>query len=152
MTVETVPRPPAEAEAFGAWVAAASDADLQATLAAHREVVLTEIFARMEQHFDPGAAKETAAIVEWQVLGRADGGTDRFQARIGDGRCVVTRDGTAVPGLTVTIKPVDFLRVIAGDVAGPRLFMMRKVKVKGDLMLAGRLATLFRLPEPARAR
>lgn len=138
-----------DAGEYAAWVAQSSDEEIAASIGRDREAVLAEIFERMEEHFDAEQAHGLDTVIEWRITGREDGGHDCFQAAIAGGSCRVTRDGDAPARLTVTIRPVDFVKVVTGNVSGPRLFVFRKVRVDGDLMLAGRLATLFQLPEPS---
>jgi putative sterol carrier protein len=134
--------------AFSSWVRGASDSELASLIGEDRDALLDEIFRRMEHHFDRAAAGDLDAVIEWRIVDRPGGGLDRYQARIAGGRCRVQRDGSDAPRLTIDIRPAEFLRVVTGAVSGPRLFMLRRVRVGGDLMLAGRLASLFRIPEP----
>lgn len=114
-----------------------------------RHVVLDEIFRRMSEHLDPVRAAGLRAVVHWRFTGGSgDGGYDRFQTRIESGQCVSGRYPTADPRVTVTLSPVDFLRVISGSVNVTLLFMRGKVKVRGDIALAAGLINYFDLPRP----
>jgi putative sterol carrier protein len=44
------------------------------------------------------------------------------------------------------MKPVDFLKLVTGNAAGPMLFMTGKLKIEGDLMFAATVQSLFRIP------
>jgi putative sterol carrier protein len=137
-----------DSASFSSWVRSASNAELSAVISADREPLLEEIFSRMEEHFDPAAAGDLNTVIEWRILDGPGGAVDCYQAHIAEGTCTVKRNGTQPAGLTIHIRPAEFLRVITGAVSGPRLFMLRRVRIGGDLMLAGRLASLFRIPEP----
>ena len=53
--------------------------------------------------------------------------------------------------VTIKVDPVDFLKLAANQATGPTLFMTGKLKLEGDLMLASRLTSFFRIPTAATA-
>ena len=97
-------------------------------------------------HFDGDRAGSAKAVIEWRITGAADGEDDRWQMIVEERRCVVAREGDRKPNVTYTIGPVDFIRLISGQKAGPELFMLGKLKVRGNLMLAARMPGWFRIP------
>jgi putative sterol carrier protein len=111
-----------------------------------RTLVLDGIFSQMEEHFDGAKAGETEAVIEWQILDRPGGGADRYQVIVTGGTCSVEKDGEHSPRVTFTIKPVDFLKLVTGNAAGPMMFMTGKLKIDGDLMFAAGVQSLFRIP------
>lgn len=135
------------AEDYARVVAVASDADLSAALAERREDLLATVFRKMEDRFDADVAGGARAVLEFRVVGRSDGGVDRWQASVADGECTTCRDGDARPDATLTIRPVDFLRMVTGNVAGTRLFMFGRLRIEGDLLLAARMHDWFRIPK-----
>ena len=62
------------------------------------------------------------------------------------GDCTVVPDGDHAPRVTFTMKPVDFLKLVTGNAAGPMMFMTGKLKIDGDLMFAASVQSLFRIP------
>ena len=60
--------------------------------------------------------------------------------------CRVTDEPSWSPRVTLTTDGVDFLKLVTGNVSGPKLFMTGRLKVEGDLMFAAGAAALFRLP------
>lgn len=131
---------------FARLVAGATDEQLAAGIAANREPMLSEIFRQMPSSFDPQAAGDIDAVVEWQVTGGPEGRTDRWQVVLRSGRCHVVRDGDEEPQVVFRIGPLDFVRLVAGQVSGPKLFTFGRLTVRGNLVLATRVPTLFRLP------
>ena len=63
-----------------------------------------------------------------------------------DGACSVEKDGEHAPRVTFKLKPVDFLKLVTGNAAGPMMFMTGKLKIDGDLMFAAGVQSLFRIP------
>ncbi|HYH58182.1 MAG TPA: SCP2 sterol-binding domain-containing protein [Thermoleophilaceae bacterium] len=111
-----------------------------------RALVLDGIFGQMAEHFrgDPAAAAED--VVEWQIKDRPGGGVDRYQVVMSGATCRVEKDGDRAPRVTLRMKPVDFLKLVTGNAAGPMMFMTGKLKIDGDLMFAATIQSRFRIP------
>jgi predicted lipid carrier protein YhbT len=112
----------------------------------HRRRVLDELFRRMETLFNPAQAGDRTALVRWRITGAGDA-LDTYETYIADGRCVVTPHGTDRPArLTLTMAAPELLRLASGNASGPALFLTRKLKMQGDLRLAGGLLSYFDIP------
>lgn len=112
-----------------------------------RVLIIDEIFRRMADHLRPDRAAPVDAIVHWRLTGGSGAdGYDRYETVIEHGTCVVHREATREPRVTITVHPADFLRLVTRNASGPVLFLTGKVKVKGDLGFAAGLTTLFDLP------
>jgi len=112
-----------------------------------RKATLDEIFRRMAEHVEPSKAKGNDAVVHFEILDAPDGGYDRYEVVLADGACTVTDEPAKEPRVTFKIGPVDFLRLVSGNAAGPMLFMTGKLKIEGDLMFASTMTSLFRIPK-----
>jgi putative sterol carrier protein len=111
-----------------------------------RGAVLDGIFSQWAEHFDSKGAGDTDAVLEWKIFDKPGGGYDRYQVVIKDGECTVEKDGDHEPRVTFKLKPVDFLKLVTGNAAGPMMFMTGKLKIDGDLMFAAGVQSLFRIP------
>ena len=111
-----------------------------------REMVLEGIFSQWAVHFDGEKAGGTEAVLEWKIFDRPGGGYDRYQVVIAAGTCQVVKDGDHPPRVTFKLRPVDFLKLVSGNAAGPVMFMTGKLKIDGDLMFAAGVQSLFRIP------
>ena len=131
---------------IAAVVRGATDEELQAGLDANRELLLAELFRRMPERLRADRGAGLDAVVEWRVTGRPGGGADRWQLTIHDGRCSLERDGDATPTVAFTIGPLDMLRLASGGANPTKLFVLGRLRVEGDLMLAVRLPGLFAVP------
>lgn len=134
---------------FAAIVSQASGAQMTEVMGdpALRTKVLDEIFRRMGDHLRADRADRVTAVVHWRLTGgTGEGGYDRYETIIEHGTCTVNRTATRDPRVTITLSPIDFLRLITQEASAPVLFMLGKVKVKGDLGFAAGLAGLFDLP------
>ncbi len=133
---------------LAALVAGASDEMLAEGMqnAENRKNVLDEIFRRMTEHVNSDAAKNVDAVVHFKITDRPDGGEDVYEAVIKEGAVTVNGEGTQDPRVAFTIGPVDFLRLVSGNAAGPMLFMAGKLKIEGDMMFAAQITSLFTIP------
>jgi putative sterol carrier protein len=134
---------------FAALIAQASDDQIEEGMRVNRALLLEEIFTRWPDQFQPEKARDVNAVIEWQVT-NPEGGEDRWQLTIRDGRCSVVRDGKEEADVTFRVAPVDFVKLIAGTESGPKLFVFGKLKIGGNLMLAARVQGFFKTPQPAR--
>jgi SCP-2 sterol transfer family len=132
-----------KAEALAWWVRRASDQRLQSVMRSRfRGVLSWQIFRTICQRAQP----DITAVVEFRITGRRDGGIDRYQLTLADGRCRRARRSTRRPELTLELEPVAFLHLVGGTASPPRLLISGKLKVRGDLMLALALPKALRLP------
>ena len=138
-----------EPEQFAELVRHASDEDLAAGLTLNRDMVLDGIFTAMPQSFLAANASGVDAVAEWRITGAADEPPARWQVRIAGGQCTVQHDGEAKPDVVYELGGVDFMRLVAGQLDGPALFVSGRLRIEGDLMLAARMPAMFMPPKPA---
>ncbi|MEU8089029.1 SCP2 sterol-binding domain-containing protein [Micromonospora sp. NPDC049101] len=112
-----------------------------------RDKVLGEVFGRMPALFRADRAGSTNAVIHWVITGRPDGGSDTYEVVIADGTCVVNETPQHDPKLSLTMGPVEFLKIVSGGANPVMMFMTGKLKAKGDLGLAANIANLFDIPK-----
>jgi putative sterol carrier protein len=112
-----------------------------------RGKILDEVFNRMPSLFRADRAGATNAVIHWNITGRPDGGTDTYEVVIENGACTANKTAQRDPKLSLTVGPVDFLKVVSGDGNPMMMFMTGKLKAKGDLGLAANIAKLFDIPK-----
>jgi putative sterol carrier protein len=112
-----------------------------------RAKILDEVFERMPSLFRADRAGNTNAVIHWNITGRPDGGTDTYEVVIENGACSVSDPVGREPKLSLTLGPVDFLKVVSSNANPVMMFMTGKLKAKGDLGLAANIANLFDLPK-----
>ncbi|WP_034267924.1 SCP2 sterol-binding domain-containing protein [Haloechinothrix halophila] len=146
-----------ESATFATLIATASRAQLDDVFAKPdlREALLNEAFQRMRQHVRPDRVGRLHAVVRWRLTG-GDGnggiggaGYDRYECHFADGGCTVRAGATdGTPRATITVSPVDFLRLTTRQATPAVLFVTGKLNVKGDLGFAAGLIRYFDLPSP----
>ena len=86
-------------------------------------------------------------VVRWRI----DTGDEllRWECELGQGECAVTKGTTAAePRATLTLPPVEFVKLTSGNAAPAKLLMTGRLKVSGDLGFAAALPKLFDIPKP----
>ncbi len=112
-----------------------------------RRVVLDIIFWQMPQFVDRRKARTVNASVRWAITGRSDGGVDVYDLALTDGRARVTRGGGPTePPVRITVDGAEFLRIAAGASDPMRAYFAGRLAISGDIMVAARLVSLFRIP------
>ncbi|MGW6055750.1 SCP2 sterol-binding domain-containing protein [Streptomyces sp. NPDC055189] len=119
----------------------ARDAELRAR-------VLQEVFGRMGRQFKPEAAGTLKALIRWKITGVDESVETVYETDISDGTCTV-REGRsdADPRVTLVMPDAEFLKLVSGNANPVTMFMMRKLKIAGDVALAAGLTRYFDIPK-----
>jgi len=110
-----------------------------------RGLLLWQIVRTIRQRARPDTRLN--AVAEFRITGRRDGGIDRYQLILSDGRCRRARRGGLSTALTLELEPVAFLRLVGATASATRLLIAGKLKLRGELMLALALPAALRLPK-----
>ncbi|GGV32351.1 sterol-binding protein [Streptomyces longisporoflavus] len=110
-----------------------------------RTRVLQEVFGRMGRQFKPEAAGTLKALIRWKITGIDEA---VYETDISEGTCVV-REGRsdAEPRVTLVMADAEFLKLVSGNANPVTMFMMRKLKIAGDVALAAGLTRYFDIPK-----
>jgi putative sterol carrier protein len=112
-----------------------------------RNRVLDQIFKRMADHVEPAQIEGVDAVVHFRITGGPADSDDVYEVVIKDGRVHVnSHPMVGKPRVTITVRPVPFLKLVTGQKSGPVMFMTGKLKLDGDVMFASRLTSFFRIP------
>ena len=120
--------------------------DAIAASAIARPLVLTEVFRRMAAHLRADRALSVHAVVRWRIGCGSNNEYEQFQTVIDGGSCVTGTQLDSTPRITLTLGMADFLRLATGTAAPARLLISRRLRIRGDLRFALRLASLFDIP------
>jgi putative sterol carrier protein len=99
-----------------------------------------ETFDAMSGRFKADRAQGVKASIQYDITG--DGG-GTYHVDIADGKCSSQPGPTASPTLTLTMAAQDWLDMTSGKLNGQMAFMSGKLKLKGDMGLAMKLAGMF---------
>jgi alkyl sulfatase BDS1-like metallo-beta-lactamase superfamily hydrolase len=139
-------------EGFAQFVRDSSEARLERLMRSPlRRVVLGAIFWQMPRHVDREQARGRRSSIRWRITGRPDAGVDVYQLELADESCAVVRDPKgSEPQLTITVDGAEFLRLATGNSNPMQAYFGGRIALSGDIMLAARLASLFRIPAARR--
>ena len=111
-----------------------------------RKPMLDGMFWQMPKQVDSTAAAGTTTTIKWVITGRADGGTDVYQLLIEDGRARTERGDGADARLTITLDGVEFLKLASGNSDPMQAYFKGRIQLAGDIMVAAKMAQIFRMP------
>lgn len=139
----------AQADWFARQVGRLSDERLARIMRGpQRRFWLGQVFRAMPRQLDAQAARDVEAVIDYRIGGRREGGEDHWQASIAGGRCHITDSAEAAADVSLKLDAASFLKLVTGNATGPQLFLLGRLEIAGDLALAMRLPSLFRIPGP----
>ncbi len=112
-----------------------------------RKPILDGIFWQLPKQLDPAQAADVKSSIRWCITGRADGGVDTYQLAIESGKCRTVREPQGPDAdVTITMDGAEFLRLASGNSDPMQAYFQGRMQLAGDIMLAAKLASLFRMP------
>ncbi len=106
------------------------------------EITVKELMERMPKAFLPEKAKGVEAVIQYHLSGEEGGD---WIITIKDGKCTVEEGVAENPTLTLEADAQDYKDVILGKLDGMAAFMQGKLKLKGNLNLAMKLTSFFKM-------
>ena len=121
-----------------------SDADTRSDLAGeHRQEILEKVFAHFPAQFLPDKAGDRNARIDFRITGGPGDSSDTYAVVVENGTCRIEPGASDAPDLSLMLGPVEFFKLITGSGNPAMMFMMGKIKVRGDIGLATALANWF---------
>jgi len=106
------------------------------------EYTVKQLIYNHEKAFLPSAAEGVEAVIQYRLTGEEGGD---YIITIKDGKCSVSEGLAKNPVMTLTADGRDFADVLLGRANGMNYFMTGKLKLAGDLNLAMKLTTFFKM-------
>ena len=132
---------------FVTLVKAMSDQQIRDELGGpHRRAILDAVFSRFPQQFRPEKAGDRSARIDFRVTGGPGDSSDTYGVVVDHGTCTVEKGTGDAPDLSLMLGPAEFLKIITGTGNPAMMFMMGRIKARGDLGLASGLANWFEAP------
>ncbi|KAI8638073.1 SCP2 sterol-binding domain-containing protein [Parasitella parasitica] len=110
----------------------------------------SEVFAALKQSVDTLPADGKAKLIK-QVNGifefvvkNGDGKTETFTVDLKKGGSVIKGKGPNKADAIISINDADFVDLASGKLNGQKAYMSGKLKIKGQMMLATKLDTVFK--------
>jgi putative sterol carrier protein len=95
-----------------------------------------------EKAFQPDRAAGVEAIVQYHLTGEEGGD---WIINIAGGKCTVTEGVHPSPKMTMTADAREFADILLGKMDGMAAFMQGRLQLAGDLNLAMKLTSFFKM-------
>ena len=106
-------------------------------------LTVSQLMEKMPGAFIPEKAQGVNAIIHFKFTGAEAG---EWNARIANGKVEVAQ---GAPGeaatMTLTADSGDYVKIFTGELDGMQAFMQGKLKLGGDLNLAMKLMSMFKI-------
>ena len=120
------------------------DEQLEQGLRANGEQIVGEVFRRFPERLSE-EGRRANAVIKWKL--RRKGGEDqRWFVVLEEGECKTGKDFDRKPDVTLSLKELDFLKLVTGNANPTQMFLTRRLRIRGDLMLAARMQRFFEIP------
>ena len=106
------------------------------------EYTMDELVKNHEKAFNPEAAEGVDAVIQYKLTGEEAGD---YIITIKDGKCTTEKGEAENPNMTLTADAQDLKDVLLGKANGMQYFMQGKLKLSGDLNLAMKLTSFFKM-------
>lgn len=103
---------------------------------------IKEVMDAMPAAFLPEKAEGLDVVIQFHMTGEQSG--DWF-ATIKDGACTVEEGTVDDATMALTAAGHDYIDVVSGKLDGMSAFMQGKLKLKGDMNLAMKMTSFFKL-------
>jgi putative sterol carrier protein len=111
-----------------------------------RKPALDGIFWQMPKQVNAEVAKDMTTTIRWRITGRPDDGVDVYQLVVDKGQVKTVKGESGEPKLTVTMDAVEFLKLASGNLDPMQAYFKGRIELTGDIMVAAKLAQLFKVP------
>ena len=107
------------------------------------EVTPDQVFKEMPTYFQSEKAGSTKGNVQFDLSGDNGG---KWWIKIAEGKAEAGKGEVESPNLTLIADAGDYVKIATGQLDPTAAFMSGKLKIKGDMGLAMKFASLFRRP------
>ena len=105
-------------------------------------LTVAELMSKMPKAFLPEKAPGLDAVIQFKFTGAEAG--DWFAA-IKNDKCTVEQGAHPSPKMTLSADSADYVKIFTGEMDGMQAFMQGKIKLAGDLNLAMKLMSMFKI-------
>ncbi|MBK9926787.1 MAG: SCP2 sterol-binding domain-containing protein [Anaerolineales bacterium] len=106
-------------------------------------LTVSQLMEKMPGAFVPEKAQGVKAIIHFKFTGDEAG---EWNASIADGKCAVSQGAPASTAtMTLTADSGDYVKLFTGELDGMQAFMQGKLKLGGDLNLAMKMMSMFKI-------
>jgi len=105
-------------------------------------LTVADLMSKMPGAFLPEKAPGLDAVLQFKFTGEEAGA---WFATVKDGKCTVEKGEHPSPKMTLSADSSDYVKIFTGQLDGMQAFMQGKIKLAGDLNLAMKLMTMYKI-------
>ena len=106
------------------------------------EYTMEQLVHNHQKAFKPEAAEGVDAVIQYKLTGDEPG---NWIITIKDGKCTTAAGEAENPNMTLMADAQDLKDVLLGRANGMQYFMQGKLRLSGDLNLAMKLTSFFKM-------
>jgi putative sterol carrier protein len=106
------------------------------------DITVQQLILNHEKAFQPEKAPGVEAVIQYHLTGEEGGD---WIITLHEGTCKVAEGIADSPKMTLTADAREFRDILLGKMDGMMAFMQGKIKLSGDLNLAMKLTTYFKM-------
>jgi putative sterol carrier protein len=103
---------------------------------------IADFMTRMSEAFIPEKATGIDAIIQLKLTGAQ---AAAYYVTIKDAKCTLSPGEAPTAKLTLSADADNFVKIFTGQMDGMQAFMQGKLKLSGDMSLAMKLMSLFKM-------
>jgi putative sterol carrier protein len=105
-------------------------------------LTIADLMSKMPKAFLPEKAPGLDAVIQFKFSGAEAG---EWFAAVKNDQCTVEKGTHPSPKMTLSADSEDYVKIFTGELDGMAAFMQGKIKLAGDLNLAMKLMTMFKI-------
>jgi putative sterol carrier protein len=105
-------------------------------------LTVADLMSKMPNAFLPEKAPGLDAVIQFKFSGAEAG---EWFATVKNDKCTVEKGTHPTPKMTLSADSSDYVKIFTGELDGMQAFMGGKLKLAGDLNLAMKLMTMFKI-------
>ena len=105
-------------------------------------MTIEETMKGLQEHFNPDAAAGLNKTIQFNISGD---NANNWAIKIANQACELIPGGVEKPDLTVSLADKDWIAIVERKLDPMTAYMTGKLKTTGDMGLAMRIPTLFKL-------
>src|SRR5437660_3337378 len=107
------------------------------------QITPAQVFEQMPTFLNKEKAAGTNATIQFDLSGDQGG---KWWIKIADSEATSGEGDAENPNLTLLADAQDYVKISLGQLDGTAAFMQGKLKIKGDMGLAMKMASIFKRP------
>ncbi|GMV99106.1 MAG: hypothetical protein AMXMBFR84_02450 [Candidatus Hydrogenedentota bacterium] len=103
---------------------------------------VAQFFSELSSKIDPAKTAGMNSIYQFDISGDNGG---QWYVKLADGSVDIVQGTADTPNITLTTTDENWLKIVSGQLNGQTAFLTGKLKIKGDMSLAMKLQSIFKI-------